>query len=130
MQTLCDCDEGLQLFSQLFSLIETHKGDEEMQENIMWLVNAMVEQTETQGVISMCAKNNVIQIIADQISADRQETVRVILITYHDHLDTIANNAHTYFPLKGTRASKPIQGEQHLQQVASDHKLKELRKEP
>ena len=55
MQGLCESSEGLQLFSQLFVLIEGNKGDEEMQENIMWLINAMVEQTETQAVVAMCA---------------------------------------------------------------------------
>jgi hypothetical protein len=47
MSQLCDYDEGLTLFGQLFRLIETNKGDEEMQESVMWLVNAMVEQAES-----------------------------------------------------------------------------------
>ena len=44
-----------------------------MQENIMWLINAMVEQSETQAVIGICVQNNVLQIIADQISAEKKE---------------------------------------------------------
>lgn len=65
MTPLCDSREGMQLFSQLFKLIETNKGDEEMQENIMWLVNSMVDQAETNSVVKVCLDNNVVQIIAD-----------------------------------------------------------------
>ncbi len=45
-----------------------------MQENIMWLINAMVEQTETQAVIAICVQNNVLRIIADQISSEKKES--------------------------------------------------------
>lgn len=31
----------------------------------MWLINAMVEQSDTQAVIGVCVQNNVLQIIAD-----------------------------------------------------------------
>ena len=73
MTPLCESREGVQLFSQLFKLIESQpkpKGqttaeEEEMQENIMWLVNSMVDQAETGSVVKVCLENRIVKIIAD-----------------------------------------------------------------
>ena len=47
--------EGVMIFNRLFKLIENSKGDEEMQESVMHLVNQMVELGETQNVIQVCS---------------------------------------------------------------------------
>ena len=39
VETLCDMKEGVMIFNRLFKLIENSKGDEEMQESILHLVN-------------------------------------------------------------------------------------------
>jgi hypothetical protein len=47
--------------------------DEEMQENIIWLVNAMVEQGE--NVVDVCIENQVVALISNQLTPDKQESV-------------------------------------------------------
>jgi len=51
VELLCDMKEGVMIFNRLFKLIDNSKGDEEMQEGIMHLVNKMVELGETQNII-------------------------------------------------------------------------------
>ena len=46
-------------------MIDHIKTDEEMQENIIWLVNSIVEQGNSQNVIQVCIENKVVGIIAD-----------------------------------------------------------------
>lgn len=53
-----------------------------MQESVMWLVNAMIEQTDSPNVIAMCASNNIVQIIADQISMEKKEPVSSLGYNY------------------------------------------------
>ena len=60
--------------NRLFKLIENSKGDEEMQESVMYLVNQMVEIGETQNVIQVCSQAKIVQIIADQISHEKRES--------------------------------------------------------
>jgi hypothetical protein len=71
------------LFSHLFKLIESTTPkpasqvtgeEEEIQENIMWLINQMVDQAETTSVVKVCLESRVVQIIADHISSDKKET--------------------------------------------------------
>lgn len=57
---LCDQKEGIKLFHQLFKLIDMNKSDEELQENILWLVNSMVESAESQSVVEVCSKNGIV----------------------------------------------------------------------
>ncbi len=62
-----------------------------MQENIIWLVNAMVEQGK--NVVELCVNNNVVALIANQLTPDKQERV----INSHNILtltDIIANSKH------------------------------------
>lgn len=43
MDLLCESNEGIQLFEELFKMLDYTKIGEEMQESVMWLVNSMVE---------------------------------------------------------------------------------------
>jgi hypothetical protein len=54
-------------------MMENIRTDEEMQENIIWLVNAMVEQGE--NVTEVCVNNHVVALIVNQLSKDKRERV-------------------------------------------------------
>lgn len=62
---LCESKEGISVIGQLLKMIDHIKTDEEMQENIIWLVNSMVEQGESQNVIKICLESKVVGIIAE-----------------------------------------------------------------
>jgi hypothetical protein len=53
--------------------MEHIRTDEEMLENIIWLVNAMVEQGE--NVVDVCVENQVVALISNQLTPDKQERV-------------------------------------------------------
>jgi hypothetical protein len=65
--------QGIQLLTQILKLMEHIRTDEEMQENIIWLVNAMVEQGE--NVVDVCIENQVVALISNQLTPDKQERV-------------------------------------------------------
>jgi len=65
MELLCNSEEGKNLFTQLFRLIEMNKADEDVQENIIWLVNSMIDQGETQNVIEVCLTNHIVHIVSE-----------------------------------------------------------------
>ena len=74
VELICDMKEGVAMLNRLFKLIENSKGDEEMQESVMHLVNQMVDIGETQNVIQVCSQAKIVQIIADQISHEKKES--------------------------------------------------------
>jgi hypothetical protein len=65
--------QGIQLLTQILKLMEHIRTDEEMQENIIWLVNAMVEQGE--NVVDVCIENQVVALITNQLTPDKLERV-------------------------------------------------------
>ena len=68
-----------------------------MQENIIWLVNSMVDLGD-QDVINICSQNNIVFIIAEQISADKKEHVRGLNEFIIHPIDATIDSKHSdYF---------------------------------
>lgn len=87
---ICTSKQGIQLLTQILKLMDHIRTDEEMQENIIWLVNAMVEQGE--NVVDVCIENQVVALISNQLTPDKQE--RVITHFYGDKY-TLDSSAST-----------------------------------
>ena len=75
------------IFNRLFKLIENSKGDEEMQESILHLVNQMVDLGETQNVVQVCSQAKIVQIVAEQINPEKKEN------TLYETLHTLSTLA-------------------------------------
>lgn len=61
----------MNLFENIFRLIEEHK-DCEVQENIVWLIGALIEQACNEKVIKIFYEFNVVEIIVKHLESHNE----------------------------------------------------------